>query len=87
MSAKSLPPLIYVEDLSSRNGTFLVINKDQERVLRARKGPYLISSGDKIRLGLHTTCIFTFCGSSMTPISLNDSQKLESKACSCLHAI
>src|ERR1700761_9585935 len=84
LSSELSPPLIYVEDLSSRNGTYLIKYKCQEQPLRAKHGPYLIDSGDKLRLGLHTTCIFPFCGSRTPPIALNETQKLETKACSCI---
>jgi hypothetical protein len=75
-----LPPLIYVEDLST-NGTFLTMSSD-EHDKPARKlelyRPFLVNNGDQIRLGNNVNCVFE-CFSNETPRTLTESQIAESK--------
>jgi hypothetical protein len=75
-----LPPLIYVEDLST-NGTFLSSRYDQKGEYSRRlllNQPFLVNNGDQIRLGDQTTCVFE-CFMKETPRSMTELQVLETK--------
>jgi hypothetical protein len=78
LSALSVSPIIYAEDLSS-NGTFLTTDDLPERRLPRKGGPVLINDGDRLRLGHSITCQFQFCVKDLNQPSLTTSQKLEIK--------
>jgi hypothetical protein len=75
-----LPPLIYVEDLST-NGTFIIGSYDQKDENSRKLGlnhPLLVKDADQLRLGDHVTCVFE-CFMKDSPRSLTTIQLLEAK--------
>jgi pSer/pThr/pTyr-binding forkhead associated (FHA) protein len=79
-SDDSLPPLVYAQDMSSTNGTWLEAAGGDGRRVALGSSPVLISDGDVLYLGLDTKCVFENRKKNATPLAMTPRQQQDIEA-------
>jgi pSer/pThr/pTyr-binding forkhead associated (FHA) protein len=74
-----LPPLVYVEDMSS-NGTWLEATGGDQTRTPLGSGPFLLNDGDILHLGKDTKCVFECKKTDASAFSMTPIQQREIKA-------